>query len=84
MVPCNTMTDPKFLEVNPTTGEEGIWYKELGSTNTFLCPSVANIDYSGTIGTNLWMMPKGETTNGVTTYPILTDATPYREVNVLA
>jgi hypothetical protein len=47
-VPCNQVDNLKFKE-------NGLFFENYGN-QTWLCPEKGDIDYSGNVGTNLWVM----------------------------
>ena len=51
----------------------GQYYSEFTMNPFALCPSNSDLSYGGIEGTNLWIVPKKDSS----TYDIKTDSTPY-------
>ena len=61
MVTCLSINNTKF---QPGGSLYDILMDPLYPTNQWLlCPNSSTIDYNGFVGTNLWVIPKGDMTN---------------------
>ena len=70
MIPCTDVDNEVFKP-------GGKYYDLFGdSFDEYLCPERGNITYSGSSGTNLWVVPRSDPG---TNYDIRTDATPFMD-----
>jgi hypothetical protein len=49
-VPCSSLTHEKFQE-------DGLYYEEFSLNEKALCPESGDVNYGGSMGTNLWVIP---------------------------
>ena len=55
-----------------------MYYEEFGQSAGILCPETGDVNYGGSMGTNLWVIPVKDSDD----YNIYNDATPYENNEV--
>jgi hypothetical protein len=66
MVPCHSVDNDKFKE-------GGRYYEEFSLNEKSLCPERGDVNYGGSMGTNLWVIPDKNSED----FDIYEDSAPY-------